>query len=250
MTIAYQDNEMDIRYFLEQRLAFIKQLYLNGASPFEDRKRKIENEEAPFIPPYSEDGEPAYLNEWLEADTSMQVLGSACLSMIAASLHLYFKEWERQLGPAPGPPLKSEFKTGGWPNGYRAFYLAHGSDRFEDGPFDFALIEELVLARNSIQHHDSLIFETSRFSDDSLQKLPSPFFVSDREKSLTEEADGDSRQWLYRPHIHITTEKFLHAVSQVSAFVKWLEDQGETIMHKRHLERRRQREIDSASNPF
>ena len=56
---------MDIRYFLEQRLAFIKQLYLNGASPFDDRKRKIENEEAPFIPPYSEDGEPAYLNEWL-----------------------------------------------------------------------------------------------------------------------------------------------------------------------------------------
>ncbi|WP_307521472.1 hypothetical protein [Pseudomonas sp. W2I6] len=101
---------MDIRYFLEQRLAFIKQLYLNGASPFDDRKRKIENEEAPFIPPYSEDGEPAYLNEWLEADSSVQVLGSACLSMIAASLHLYLKEWERQLGPAPGPSLKSDSK--------------------------------------------------------------------------------------------------------------------------------------------
>lgn len=79
---------MDIRYFLEQRLAFIKQLYLNGVSPFEDRQRKIENEEEPFIPPYSEDEEPAYLNEWLEADSSLQVLGSACLSMIAASLHL------------------------------------------------------------------------------------------------------------------------------------------------------------------
>ncbi|MBC3199599.1 hypothetical protein [Pseudomonas poae] len=241
---------MDIRYFLEQRLAFVKQLYLNGASPFEDRKWKIENEEAPFIPPYSEDAEPAYLNEWLEADSSVQVLGSACLSMIAASLHLYFKEWERRLGPAPGPSLKAEFKSGGWPNGYKAFYLAHSSDRFEDGPFDFALIEELVLARNSIQHPDSLVFETSRYSDDALQKMLNPFFVSDREKSLIEEADGESRQWLYRPHIHITTEKFLHAVSQVFEFVKWLEDQGENILHKRHLERKRQREMDAGFKSF
>ncbi|MDQ0671004.1 hypothetical protein QF039_005304 [Pseudomonas sp. W2I6] len=142
------------------------------------------------------------------------------------------------------------FKNGGWPNGYRAFYLAHGSDRFEDGPFDFALIEELVLARNSIQHPDSLIFETSRYSDDALQKMPSPFFVSDREKNLIEDADDESRQWLYRPHIHITTEKFLHAVSQVSVFVKWLEDQGENILYKRYLERKRQREIDAGSNSF
>jgi hypothetical protein len=241
---------MDIRHFLEQRLAFIKQLYLNGASPFEDRKRKIEYEEAPFIRTYSEDGEPPYLSEWLEADSSVQVLGSACLSMIAASLHLYFTEWERQLGPAPGPSLKSAFKNGGWPNGYKAFYLAHGAERFEYGPFDFALIEELVLARNSIQHPDSLIFETSRYSDDALQKMPSPYFVNDREKSLIEEADDESRQWLYRPHIHITTEKFLHAISQVSAFVKWVEGQGKTIMHKRYLERKRRREIDDGSIPF
>jgi hypothetical protein len=86
---------MDIRHFLKQRLAFIKQLYLNGASPLEDRKRKIENEEAPFIPLYSEDGEPAYLNEWLEADSSIQVLGSACLSMIAASLQKSLRDVSR-----------------------------------------------------------------------------------------------------------------------------------------------------------
>ncbi|MBX8499189.1 hypothetical protein K5D34_04840 [Pseudomonas cichorii] len=111
------------------------------------------------------------------------------------------------------------------------------------------MIEELVLARNSIQHPDPLIFETSRYSDDALRKMPSPFFVSDREKSLIEESDGESRQWLYRPHIHITTEKFLHAISQVSALMKWLEDQGATIMHKRYLERKRQREIDAGSSP-
>lgn len=44
-------------------------------------KGKLRTRKPPFIPPYSEDGEPAYLNEWLESDSSVQVLGSACLSM-------------------------------------------------------------------------------------------------------------------------------------------------------------------------
>lgn len=40
---------MDIRFFLEQRLSFIKQLYINGTAPFIERIRKIDAEEAPFI---------------------------------------------------------------------------------------------------------------------------------------------------------------------------------------------------------
>ena len=73
---------MDVRYFLDQRLAFIEQLYVNSAVSFIERKRKIEAEEKPFVPPYSEDPEPAFLSEWLEADESLQVLGGSCVSML------------------------------------------------------------------------------------------------------------------------------------------------------------------------
>jgi hypothetical protein len=239
---------MDIRFFFEQRLGFIKQLYLNGSAPFEERKRRIENEEEPFIPPYSEDGEPPFISEWLEADASIQVLGSSCLSMLSAALHLYLTEWQKLLGDAPGPPLKSIFRKKGWPNGYKAFYEAHGSERFDTGPFNFDLIVELVLARNSIQHPDSLIFDTYRYTGEDLAKMPSPFFISDREKEISEELTEEGRSWLMRPHIHIDTEKFHHALTQISSFIEWLENQGEMILHNRYLERKRLREQGDSTN--
>jgi hypothetical protein len=68
---------MDVRYFLGERLDFTEQLYVNSAAPFIERKRKIEAEEEPFVPPYSEDPEPAFLSEWLEAEESLQVRGGS-----------------------------------------------------------------------------------------------------------------------------------------------------------------------------
>lgn len=217
---------MDVRFFLDQRLIFIQQLYLNGVAPFEERKRKIEAEEEPFVPPYSEDAEPAFQIEWMEANASIQVLGSACLSMLSASLHLFFTEWERRLGPPPGDSIKAEFKRG-WPNGYRAFFKAHWGVRFEDGPCDFGLLEELVLARNQIQHPDSLVFESARYSASDLERLSSPFFISDRERELISEVDTDVSRWLIQPSIDITSEKLLHALSEVRKFVEWLEKEGQ-----------------------
>lgn len=231
---------MDIRFFFEQRLQFIKQLYINGSTPFEERKSKIEKHEEPFIPPYSEDGEPPFLGEWLEADASIQVLGSSCISMLSASLHLYLTEWHGRLGDPPGPGLKSIFKKG-WPNGYRAFYEAHGSDKFETGPFDFNLIVELVLARNNIQHPGDLTTHTYSYTDDDVRKLQSPFFVSERERDLFEDIDDEGRWWLIRPSIHIDHDKFQQALSQVSAFVEWIETQSEKILHEQYLKRKRLR---------
>lgn len=236
----YETYEMDIRFFFEQRLGFIKQLYINGSAPFEQRMRKIEKGVRPFIPPYSEDGEPPFQLEWEEADSSIQVLGSSCLSMISASLHIYLVAWQDRLGSAPDC-TKAAFKNG-WPAGYQAYYESHGSDKFDTGPFDYSLVSEIVLARNSIQHDDSLTSNTFRYRDSDLPKLPSPFFVSDRDKELAKQIGDGERDWLYPPHIHITKEKFLHMTSEISKLVEWLEKQGEQILHKRWEERKRQRQ--------
>ncbi|HDR9486422.1 TPA: hypothetical protein QDC20_006515 [Burkholderia aenigmatica] len=48
---------MDVAWFLNQRLDFILQLYARSSAPFVERQTKIENEEEPFVPPYSEDPE-------------------------------------------------------------------------------------------------------------------------------------------------------------------------------------------------
>jgi len=55
---------MDILYFFRERTQFIKMFYETAASPFRETIRAIEDERPPFNdPPYSEDGEPAYLAE-------------------------------------------------------------------------------------------------------------------------------------------------------------------------------------------
>ncbi len=50
------------------------------------------------VPPYSEDGEPPFLDEWIRAKTSIEITGATCVSMLSEALKLYFKTWERELG--------------------------------------------------------------------------------------------------------------------------------------------------------
>ena len=69
---------MDIHYFLGRRISFIRQFHATASEPYNERMRKIRAGEEPFIPPYSEDGEPPFLDEWLEADESLHVLAYSC----------------------------------------------------------------------------------------------------------------------------------------------------------------------------
>ena len=116
---------MDVRYFLKQRVDFIRQLYVTSSAAYIERKRLIEAGVEPFIAPYSEDPEPPFLDEWLEAEESLQVLGRTCISMLAAVFHLYFKTWEHQVGiPVDDSLKKTDFKNG-WLNGYKAYFANH-----------------------------------------------------------------------------------------------------------------------------
>jgi hypothetical protein len=214
---------MDVRYFLERRLAFIDHYYRTAASPFLERKRLIEAGESPFVPPYSEDGEPPFLEEWLEADESLQILGQTCLSMLSASFHLYFTTWERRLGIPVAESLKSTFKKRGWFNGYKAYFMQNFQVNFEDSSCNLHLLEELVLARNRVQHPESISSRSTSYSADDLKKLPSPFFVGEREFDLLLSADESERNWLVPPTISVTEAKLQAALAEVRRFSDWLE---------------------------
>ena len=54
---------LNVGFFLKDRIEFIKQFYEAASLPFAEKKHKIEAEEEPFVPPYSEDAEPHFLNE-------------------------------------------------------------------------------------------------------------------------------------------------------------------------------------------
>ncbi|MBT9161330.1 MAG: hypothetical protein DDT27_01545 [Dehalococcoidia bacterium] len=214
---------MDIRYFLERRLAFIEQYYTAASVPFLERKRKIEAGEEPFVPPCSEDGEPPYLKEWLEADESLQILGQTCISMLSASLHLYFTTWQHHLSVPVAESLKPTFTKSGWFNGYKRYFSSHFNVNFENSGCNLQLLEELVLARNRVQHPMSITSSSTNYSDDDLKKLPSPFFVSEREFELMVDTDDGERRWLVPPKIIVNAKNLLAAISEIRRFSEWLE---------------------------
>ncbi|MDP1947751.1 MAG: hypothetical protein Q8L77_09650 [Nitrospirota bacterium] len=214
---------MNVRYFLKQRVEFIRQFYVTSSAAYIERKRLIEAEKEPFVPPYTEDSEPAFLDEWLEAEESLQVLGRTCISMLAAIFHLYFKTWERQIEIPVDASLKADFKNG-WLNGYKAYFARHFRIRLEDSPTSLEVLEEIILARNRIQHPESITRDSSHYSDSDLKKLSHPFFIDENDASLFSETEAGERAWLMAPPIRVTAEKLFTALSEVESFAEWLEN--------------------------
>ncbi len=157
----------------------------------------------------------------MEAEESLQVIGRTCISMLSASLHLYFKTWERSVGIRVDDSYKSDFKRG-WFNGYKAYFNRQFGVDFAKCPCNLTLLEELALARNRVQHPESITLQSSHYSEDDLKKLPSPFFVDERDRELLAEMDERERGWLLPPTIHVSQKKLEAAISEVSRFAEWL----------------------------
>jgi hypothetical protein len=142
--------------------------------------------------------------------------------MLSASFHLYFKTLERQLRRPVDDSYSSAFKRG-WFNGYKAYFQRQFNVSFESSPCNLNLLEELVLARNRAQHPESITEQSSHYSANDLKKLPSPFFIDDRDRELLAEMEEGERSWLMPLTIHVTQEKLKAAISEITRFAEWLE---------------------------
>lgn len=215
---------MDVLFFLKQRMDFVRRFYDTTALPFEERKRKIEAEEVPYIPPYSEDGEPPFLEEWIEADESLDVLGHLCISMLAASLQLYLKTWDDKLELRCGAVHKTEFKKSGWINGYRICFQDQLGIQWEESPADLHVLEEVVLARNRVQHPERITINRITYSKSDAKKLPRIFFVDDIDMKIFSLTGGIENSWIIVPTLRVTREKLYTAVTEVERFCEWLNE--------------------------
>lgn len=214
---------MDVCYFLGERLAFIEQFYFNSAASFIERKRKIDEEEYPFIPVYSEDVEPAFYPEWFEASESLQILGNTCISMVSASFHLYFKTLMKNLGRSINDLDKAMFRKYGWFNGYKAYFLREFNIVFENSSCNLSLLEELVLVRNRVQHPESIISQRLSYSNSDLKKVPRPFFMDNYESELLADMSEGELSLLVLPAIEVTQEKLKDAILEIIRFSDWME---------------------------
>ena len=200
---------MDILYFLKMRTRFIKGFYKSTSFPFTERKRRIEVGEEPFVPPYSEDGDPPFLDEWIEADESIDVLGQTCICMVATALYLYLKEWidrlyrfygDDKLVKKIGRPEdnKTAFKKG-WINGYRIFFGEKLKIIWEQAPSNLGLLEEIVLTRNRAQHPEDISTLRIEQSDKYFRKHLRSFFADDLQMQMVSDPERPEEEWVLRP---------------------------------------------------
>jgi hypothetical protein len=223
---------MDVLYFLRKRSNFIRRFYEAAGEPFRETIRKIELGEAPFDdPPYSEEGEPPFMEEWSEASTALEILGRNCVSMLSASLQLYFKTWESQLGITWEPGERKGVFKNGFVQGYRTCFGETLKLSWHDCPVNFDILEQIILARNRDQHPDGIATLHVAHDRPAREKHPNLLFVSESEKEMF----GDPACWM-SPTVHISRDALAAAIDQVETLGEWLEERMSAAMHpKAHL---------------
>jgi hypothetical protein len=95
---------------------------------------------------------------------------------------------------------------------------------FEQSPADLAILEEVVLARNRIQHADDLVTPRTSYLPADMGKMPRVFFANETEISLFSAVNSTERSWLVPPYVHITEENLISTTIEVEKFTKWLDN--------------------------
>jgi hypothetical protein len=217
---------MDVAYFLKERTNFIRFYYDQCVVPFAKIKHQIENHLAPFNdPPYSEDPEPSYLGEWMDADAGIQIVGLSCVSLLSDSLHLYFSSLQHRVigfGFGDEESKKKAFKKG-FVAAYTGILGYILETDWSDCPADLKVIEQVVLARNRGQHGgDRTSFRVSH-DQHTLDKHPRPFFVNEHERESWMEDDGTATSSLLMPSVEVTREALFAAIEHVEKLATWIE---------------------------
>lgn len=218
---------MDAAFFLRLRTRFIRRYYSTGIGPFREIQRKIDAEESPFDePPPSFDpeyGEPAFLEEWIEADEAAQVVGRSAVSLLSDSLKLYFKALEQQLGFRLSAESKAIAKKEGFLAAYKGALEELLETDWADCPVHFDVIEQIVLARNRAQHGEHLSILGARHDPKTLTKHRDLIFASEGELRMWVDDGASPDTWL-APRLEITEENLGAAITEVERLADWIEE--------------------------
>jgi hypothetical protein len=230
---------MDVLYFLKERTGFIGRFYQTASVAFRERMRKIETGEPPFDPtpscgyyeydeePFPE--EPPFLEEWLESDTALQLLGLACLSMLSESLKLYFHTWERELGIRwPNNETRKKAFEKGFLSAYKRCFEEVLNLSWDACPANLVLIGQVTLARNRAQHPDDIGSMRIYYAPTESRPLKTVFFIRDEERN----PDMLDVTWM-NPEVHVSPDMLGKAIEQVEILTEWLEKHMQEARWKR-----------------
>ena len=226
---APYNPSVDVLYFLKERTRFIRQYYDIAEGAFAEVKRKIKDEEAPFDEPppgfNPEDGEPPFMDKYMDADAGQEFTGQACVSFVAASLKLFFDETRHELAryawKRPVPEFDVKYaKNHGFFAANKKWFAEMGID-FEKPGADLAIVEEVILTRNVAQHPAGISSMTLYVRGKEVRRRPFPWFIHPFEEHGIDPANAEDLErfsWM----LSITREKFMQAVDEVDKLCTYI----------------------------
>jgi len=231
---------MNVLLFLNERTSFIRQFYTTTSAPYLERIQKIEAGEEPFVSSYSEDDQGEFYPDWSEAEDSLCVIRYSCVSMLSTALKLYFQSWEKE---AIGIVVKDKeraqrdeeykkywkereksFKNGPL-HGYKWVFAKHLNIDFEACPASLAMLENILLARNRIEHPPSITDLKTYYSDSDLDKLQSPLFIDETNSDFFVGTDEEKKFWFKWFNLQVSKEELFMAILEVERFAEWLDNE-------------------------
>jgi hypothetical protein len=201
---------------LNRKLDFIEFFYETAAEPFEVALVKIKNHEPPYDEIDIENGEPPFTEEWIEHNDGLLMLGNQALSLVSVALLEYLAASLNNLGF--GQPPKGK---GGYLQRYRRFVLELLGFDIADLGSDFSLIEEIVLARNRVQHAGDIGTNWVYQDEEYAKRYPRAAFAMAGWVEIMEPEEGD----VIRAPLAVTAEKVEMTMGQVRKFCALLEEQ-------------------------
>ncbi len=121
--------------------------------------------------------------------------------------------------------LKAAFKEG-WINGYRVLFRDHLGIDWAQGPSDLRILEEIVLARNTSQHPDSITTLHVKQSKKHAAQYPRSFFADEFELLAWGDRNAHSAEQFWPIRLNVTRDKLLAAIDEVERFCDWLDEQA------------------------
>ncbi|MBC7140408.1 MAG: hypothetical protein H5U17_17265 [Defluviimonas sp.] len=233
---------MDAAFFLFRRTGFIRRYYSVGVEAFRKIQRQIDAQECPYDePPPSYDpeyGEPAFLEEWIEADEAAQVVGRSAVSILSDSLKLYFKALEQQLEFRLSRDGKATATKGGFLDAYRGAIAEVLETDWTNCPVRFDVIEQIVLARNRAQHGEHLSIMGARHDPKTFTKHRDLIFATEGELKMWVDEGADPATWL-APRLEITEEGIGAAITEVETLAAWIDARISDVMARRNGQERK-----------
>lgn len=178
---------MDLAYFLNKRLKFIEYFFASTTASFDEIKHKIEAGEPAYVdtrdPECAE--EPAFLEEWENADVAVTITGAACLELLQSTFRTFLDEYMDQIGNKQVISKLKEMEKKSWFGNYRAFFHQYLKIDWTASGADVDLLEQVILTRNDFIHKVDLLslhaFQTPFHSE----KYPDSAFADPRWKTLS-----------------------------------------------------------------